>query len=342
MPTRILIVFTTVYNWFMLAVDSSILSMPITIGGVILPGRLLLAPMDGYTDSPFRMMCKEHGAALCTSEFINGIDVMYGHPHLKNQLFFQETERPFSYQIFDDDPQRFINAGSRLSERKPDLLDINMGCSARSVSNRGAGAGLLRDPDKIQRIASSLVQKLSVPVTAKIRLGWDDHSRNYLEVAKILEDCGISAITVHARTRKQGYQGMADWDAISEIKTHASIPIIGNGDVHNVEDALKLINHSSCDAVMIGRASLGNPWVFEGKTHATISNGELFEGINQHLQRMVELYSPRIGTILFRKHLAKYLSEHLSTSEIKQKIFSIEDPQELIYEVKIILKITEV
>ena len=321
--------------------ESSVLATPFSIGGVTIPGRLLLAPMDGFTDSPFRSMCKEHGAALCTSEFINGIDMMYGHPHLKNQLVFQDNERPFCYQIFDDDPQRLLDAGIKLAERKPDLLDINMGCSARSVSNRGAGAGLLRDPEKIKQIACSLVREVPVPVTAKIRLGWDDRSRNYLEVAKILEDCGISAITVHARTRKQGYQGTADWDAIAEVKTYASIPVIGNGDVRNVEDALRLINHTSCDAVMIGRASLGNPWVFEGKTRENISNGELFDGMVQHLQRMTEMYSPRIGTILFRKHLARYLSEHLLSSEIRQKIFSIEEPQALTSEIKFILEIME-
>ena len=321
--------------------ESSVLATPFSIGGVTIPGRLLLAPMDGFTDSPFRSMCKEHGAALCTSEFINGIDMMYGHPHLKNQLVFQDNERPFCYQIFDDDPQRLLDAGIKLAERKPDLLDINMGCSARSVSNRGAGAGLLRDPEKIKQIACSLVREVPVPVTAKIRLGWDDRSRNYLEVAKILEDCGISAITVHARTRKQGYQGTADWDAIAEVKTYASIPVIGNGDVQNVEDALRLIKHTSCDAVMIGRASLGNPGVFEGKTRGNISNVELFDGMVQHLQRMTEMYSPRIGTILFRKHLARYLSEHLLSSEIRQKIFSIEEPQALTSEIKFILEIME-
>lgn len=321
--------------------ESSVLATPFSIGGVTIPGRLLLAPMDGFTDSPFRSMCKEHGAALCTSEFINGIDMMYGHPHLKNQLVFQDNERPFCYQIFDDDPQRLLDAGIKLAERKPDLMDINMGCSARSVSNRGAGAGLLRVPEKIKQIACSLVREVPVPVTAKIRLGWDDRSRNYLEVAKILEDCGISAITVHARTRKQGYQGTADWDAIAEVKTYASIPVIGNGDVRNVEDALRLIKHTSCDAVMIGRASLGNPWVFEGKTRENISNGELFDGMVQHLQRMTEMYSPRIGTILFRKHLARYLSEHLLSSEIRQKIFSIEEPQALTSEIKFILEIME-
>ncbi len=321
--------------------ESSVLATPFSIGGVTIPGRLLLAPMDGFTDSPFRSMCKEHGAALCTSEFINGIDMMYGHPHLKNQLVFQDNERPFCYQIFDDDPQRLLDAGIKLAERKPDLMDINMGCSARSVSNRGAGAGLLRVPEKIKQIACSLVREVPVPVTAKIRLGWDDRSRNYLEVAKILEDCGISAITVHARTRKQGYQGTADWDAIAEVKTYASVPVIGNGDVRNVEDALRLIKHTSCDAVMIGRASLGNPWVFEGKNRENISNGELFDGMVQHLQRMTEMYSPRIGTILFRKHLARYLSEHLLTSEIRQKIFSIEEPQTLMSEIKFILEIME-
>jgi nifR3 family TIM-barrel protein len=312
------------------------LDSPFFIGSVQIPGRLLLAPMDGYTDSPFRSLCSEFGSALSTSEFINGIDVRHGHPHLKYKTEFSTHERPFSYQVFDDDPARLLEASIKLALNAPDLIDINMGCSARNVSNRGAGAGLLKHPEKVRQIAIDLVNNLPLPVTAKIRLGWDENSRNYLEISRILEDCGISAITVHARTRNQQYQGNADWDAIAEVKALVSIPIIGNGDATSKMEALQMIRHTGCDAVMIGRAAIGNPWVFNGQNRLEIACEELHAVIIRHLTSMAELYTPRNGTILFRKHLSRYLLEFLTTVELRQKIFSIEDPAQLI------AKITEI
>lgn len=302
------------------------ISNSFSIRDVIIPGRLLLAPMDGFTDSPFRTICKEKGSALCTSEFINGIDVTFGHPYLKYKTYFSSIERPFCYQLFDDDPQRILNSALSLARLEPDLIDINMGCSARNVSNRGAGAGLLKRPDKVKLIASDLVSSLQVPVTAKIRLGWDDKSRNYLEIVQILQDCGISAITVHARTRNQRFSGFADWDAIAEVKSAVSIPVIGNGDARSIPDALRMIDHTACDAVMIGRAALGNPWLFAGTDKNDLPGNELFQVISRHLDLMLDLYSPRIGTVLFRKHMARYLTGLLPTAELRRYLFSIDDP----------------
>lgn len=310
--------------------EPDLLSTPFQIRNIQIPGRLLLAPMDGFTDSPFRMICRDFGASLLTSEFLNGIDIAYGHPHLKYKTCFSESERPFCYQVFDDNPDRLLSAAVKLEELSPDIIDINMGCSAKNVSNRGAGAGLLKHPEKISKIAASLVNNLRVPVTAKIRLGWDDQTKNYLEVASILVDSGISAITVHARTRKQEYSGMADWDAIAAIKSVVSVPVIGNGDVRSSADALKMLEHTGCDAVMVGRAALGNPWIFSSQDRSIIAEHELFNVIARHLSLMIVLYSEKIGTILFRKHLSRYLAGHLPTAELRRKVFSYEDPAHLL------------
>lgn len=319
-----------------MAIDP-LLSSPFQIGSVKIPGRVILAPMDGYTDSPFRSICRGAGSAASHSEFINGIDVMNGHPHLKYKTFFEDLERPFVYQIFDDSPERLLETAKRLEYYKPDVIDINMGCSARNVSNRGAGAGLLKNPQKVGLIANLLVQNLGIPVTAKIRLGWDDATKNYLEIAQILQDNGISAITVHARTRRQEYSGEADWNAIGEIKKLASVPVIGNGDVRSLGDASRLINTTGCDAVMIGRAAIGNPWIFSGTRKNEISKADRYATICNHLERMTSLYPPRVSVMIFRKHLARYLHDWLNTSELRRRLFTIEDKNDLLYEIKNIL-----
>ncbi len=318
-------------------IDIDFLHTPFYIATIALKNRVLLAPMDGFTDSPFRRICQEFGSSLNTSEFINGIDVEYGHPYLKFHTYFSEDERPFAYQIFDDDPQRLLRSALKLEENKPDLIDVNMGCSAKNVSNRGAGAGLLKNPQKIGLIITLLVNRLQIPVTAKIRLGWDDDSLNYLEVVRILEDCGVSAITVHARTRKQEFSGRSNWNAIAEIKQITKVPIIGNGDVDSLADAARMIQQTGCDAVMIGRSAIGNPWIFSGTDKTTIPSHELFRVIETHLCSMCELYSPRIGTLMFRKHMARYLSGFLTSPEIRRKIFSIENPSILLENISFLI-----
>lgn len=321
----------------LIMIDINFLHTPFYIQTVALKGRVLLAPMDGFTDSPFRRTCQTFGSSLNTSEFINGIDVENGHPHLKYHTYFLENERPFSYQIFDDDPQRLLRSALKLEENKPDLIDINMGCSAKNVSNRGAGAGLLKDPQKIGQIITLLVKHLKLPITAKIRLGWDNNTLNYLEVVRILQDSGVSAITVHARTRKQEFSGRSDWNAIAEIKQISRVPVIGNGDVESLTDAVMMIKQTGCDAVMIGRSAIGNPWIFSGVDKEEVPPQELFRVMESHLRSMCELYPPRIGTMMFRKHLARYLRNYLSTPDIRRDIFSIEDPLVLLEKISSVL-----
>jgi nifR3 family TIM-barrel protein len=309
-----------------------------SIRNISIFGRFILAPMDGYTDSPMRRICKSFGSALIYSEFLNGIDITQGHPHFKTQSYFHESERPFVYQVYDDQPARFLAAALKLAALQPDIIDINLGCSARKVSNRGAGAGLLRNPAKIAEIASSLVKNLPIPVTAKIRLGWDESSENYLEISHILEDSGIAAIAVHARTRKQEYTGQARWSAIAEVKKSVSIPVIGNGDVISHAEGLRMLEETGCDAVMIGRAAIGNPWIFADKDRKAVEASELLSVITRHLSLMVELYGPGVAVPLFRKHLIRYLQEYLITPELRRHIFTITEPDVLLQEINTILK----
>lgn len=308
-------------------------SPSLTIGTIPLYGRLILAPMDGYTDAPFRLLSRQFGSAMSVSEFINAIDVKQGHPHLINKITFSEDERPFAYQVFDDNPERMLAAVLKLRLRNPDFIDVNMGCSARNVSNRGAGAGLLKHPLKIGKIIEDLVRHLDVPVTAKIRLGWDDNSLNYLEVSRIIQESGASAIAVHARTRKQEYSGEANWSAIGEIKAQLRIPVIGNGDVKSLADAQRMMQETGCDAVMIGRAAIGNPWIFAGSQREEQSKQELQKVITAHLQLMVAHYGERIGVVLFRKHLTRYLHGYLNTPEIRREVYSIENQSDLMQKI---------
>lgn len=291
-------------------------------------GEQILAPMAGFSDLPFRSLCRELGSAMSYTEFINAIDVLGGDSDLEHKLRFLPAERPVVFQLFDNDVDRLLRAALRLQERGPDVIDINMGCSVRRVSSRGAGAGLLRSPLKIARIFRTLSHALHVPITAKIRLGWDDYCRNYRLVARIIEENGGALIAVHGRTRHQGYGGGADWDAIAEIKSVVSIPVIGNGDVQTVADIARLKKHTNCDGVMIGRAAVGNPWIFSGfdrdQVPEEIARGTMME----HLNRMLDFYGEQRGLVLFRKHASRYLSDsHLSPDQ-RVQLLTCDHPQE--------------
>lgn len=290
-------------------------------------GDLILAPMDGITCHPFRALTRTFGSAVSYTEFIGANDAIYGRPHLDEHIYFSEQERPLIYQILDNDPERLLKAALRLQERRPDAIDINLGCCARDVSNRGAGAGLLRSPEVITRIFKSLTQQLSVPVTAKIRLGWDDESRNYLEVAKILEDNGVALIAVHGRTRSQGYQGRADWQAIAQVKASVSIPVIANGDVRTVADIQSIKEQTGCDAVMIGRASVGNPWIFSRINRDQVLPEQVRAVIIDHLTRMVNFNGSQTGLMRFRRHLVSYLKPYPIPADIHEKLVTCPDPQ---------------
>jgi len=278
-----------------------------TIGTLPVHGDAILAPMDGFSDLPFRSLCREFGSALSYTPFVNAMEILACQPRALRLLDFLPAERPIVFQLFDSDEDRLLKAARSVLDLQPDVLDINMGCSVRSVSGRGAGAGLLRDPRKVGRIISSLSRAVSVPVTAKIRLGWDDRSHNFLEVARAVADHGGSLIAVHARTRQQRYSGRADWDAIAAVKAAVSIPVIGNGDILRVEDIQRMRDHTGCDGVMIGRGAIGNPWIFQRRDRRQVPAPEVAAAICRHARAMVDYYGERDGLVLFRKHLVRYL-----------------------------------
>ena len=207
-----------------------------SVGSVPVYGDLILSPMEGFSDLPFRSICRAMGSAMSYTEFINAMDILQGSPEVQQKIAFLAEERPVVFQIFDNDPQRLLQAARLLRTYQPDILDINMGCSVRRVSGRGAGAGLLRTPLKVARIFRTLTRELDIPVTAKIRLGWEPGMLNYSLIARIVEENGGALVAVHGRSRSQGYGGQADWDAIAHVKQMLKIPVIANGDVKTVQD----------------------------------------------------------------------------------------------------------
>jgi len=270
-------------------------------------GYRILAPMDGVSEWPFRSICRSLGSAMSYTAFVAAHEVLAGRPQALRPLHFTPEERPVVFQIFDDDEGRLLEAALRLQERRPDGIDINMGCSARCVSGRGAGAGLLRDPAKIGRIIARLSSALEVPVSAKIRLGWDEAGLNYRVVARSIEENGGALIAVHGRTRAQGYSGEADWAAVAEVKASVHIPVLGNGDIRSPEEAERRLAESGCDGVLIGRAAMGHPWIFQGRARADVSADERAHVLGVHLERMLAHHGEPEGVILFRKHLTRYL-----------------------------------
>ena len=300
-------------------------------------GDLILSPMDGLSDLPFRSIARRLGSAMSYTEFINAIDVLSKHPDLARRLSFYESERPLVYQIFDDDPDRLVKAAQKLTQNNPDIIDVNFGCSARTVTGRGAGAALLREPEKIARLISSLTRSISIPITAKIRLGWDDQSQNYLEVAHIIEDNGAQLIAVHGRTKKQGYTGQANWLPIAEIKQALKIPVIANGDVRTVDDIDRIKEITGCEGVMIGRAAIDNPWIFSRRERNQVSIIELENLMIEHLNESITFYGPDRGLILFRKY-AKRLMSPLNLNRDRQvELLTIENPEQFLEELHITL-----
>ncbi|HSM23940.1 MAG TPA: tRNA dihydrouridine synthase DusB [Anaerolineaceae bacterium] len=291
--------------------------------------NLVMAPMDGLTDHPFREIIKRFKPGIIFSEFINAYDYLNNHPFFSQQIIYSEDQRPFAYQIFDNSPERILETAEYLADRKPDFIDINMGCSAKTVASRGAGAGLLKEPEKIIQIFQTLKKNIKIPITGKIRLGWDEENLNYLLISRLLEDNGCSMITVHGRTKKQGYKGEANWNAIAEVKKNVKIPVIANGDVNSTADIDRILELTNCDAVMIGRTALRNPWIFLHKDINEISFSERMDLIFEHLDLMIQFYGCRSGLILFRKYLKFYIDISSMSKEDRTTIYNLSSPDQL-------------
>ncbi|MGC9394429.1 MAG: tRNA dihydrouridine synthase DusB [Anaerolineae bacterium] len=293
-------------------------------------GELILAPLSGYNDQPFRRLCLEFGAALVYTGLLSASAILYGSQRSEEMLRFHPDEHPLACQLFGSDADMLAQAARAVEPLGIDVLDFNMGCAEPKIVKGGHGAALLQDPAHIGRIIARLVHTVRVPVTGKIRLGWDAASRNYLEVAHILEDSGAAMIAVHGRTAEQQYTGLADWDAIAEIKQAVHIPVLASGDVKRAADIPRIQAHTGCDGVMIGRAAIGNPWIFyrpEGRARdlPDVPWAERAPVILEHLRRMVDFHGEYLGLRRFRKHLRRYLTNTGMSRQQRRAFLHCED-----------------
>ena len=318
-----------------------------SIGNVKIKNQVVLAPMAGICNSSFRRICKDMGCGLVYAEMVSDKAIAYHNQKTIDMLYMTEEERPITQQIFGSDKESFVEAAKYIYENMHlDIIDINMGCPVPKVAVRAqAGSALLKSPEKIYDIVKAVVDTVPIPVTVKIRSGWDQNHINAVEVAKIIEKAGASAICVHPRTRNQGYSGKSDWNIIKEVKDNVSIPVIGNGDIKTKEDAKKMLDETGCDAIMIGRGVLGNPWLIKEiieylDKKVSISKPSIVDKIDmciKHLQYLEETKNEKLACLEIRNHIGWYLKGIKNSTEIKNMVYktsSIRDIMQILVSYK--------
>lgn len=304
---------------------NQVIKVSFKIGNLTIENKVILAPMAGVSNSPFRILSRQYGAGVVFAEMVSDKGLLHKNEKTRKLLYMTDIEKPMAQQIFGSDLETMVEAALYIDKHSNcDIIDINMGCPVPKVAIKAqAGASLMKNPDLIYDIVKAIKEKVSKPVTVKIRSGWDFDSVNAVEVAKRIEAAGADAITVHARTRSQGYSGKADLDVIKAVKEHVSIPVIGNGDVVDGPSAKRMLDYTKCDAVMIGRAALGNPWIFreinaylnQGVTLERPSHEEIREMMIRHMDSLIELKGEHVALLEMRSHGPWYLKgiEHAST-----------------------------
>jgi len=307
-----------------------VILMSFKIGNLVIENKIILAPMAGVSNSPFRILSRKYGAGLVFAEMVSDKGLLYNNEKTIKLLYMTDVEKPMAQQIFGSDLKTMVEAAVYIDKNSnADIIDINMGCPVPKVAIKAqAGSALMKNPDLIYDIVSEIVKRVSKPVTVKIRSGWDHSSVNAVEVAKRIEAAGASAITVHARTRSQGYSGLADYDVIKAVKEAVRIPVIGNGDVIDGPSAKRMLEHTGCDAVMIGRGALGNPWIFreidaylkDGTILDRPSHEEIREMMVSHLDSLVELKGEHIAVLEMRSHGPWYLKGIEHATQLRKQL----------------------
>ncbi|WP_418452169.1 tRNA dihydrouridine synthase DusB [Candidatus Ventrimonas sp.] len=312
--------------------------MKLRIGNVELDNNLILAPMAGVTDMSFRQLCREQGCGLLVTEMVSAKAILYKNRNTKELMAIGEGERPVSLQLFGSDPEIVSDIAHQVEDGPYDIIDLNMGCPVPKIVGNGEGSALMKNPKLVEELLSALVRKVHKPVTVKFRKGFDDDHVNAVEIAKIAESCGVAAVAVHGRTREQYYSGRADWDIIRQVKEAVKIPVIGNGDIFEPQDAKRMLEETGCDGLMIGRGARGNPWIFKRIQHY-LETGEVLpppgpvevgEMILRHTRIHVAFKGEYIGMKEMRKHIAWYTAGLPHSSSIRRECNMLETEEELV------------